>query len=380
MAAFDMPLEQLERYLPDVPEPADFDAFWTSSVTSARRHEVLLDVVPVSTGLTLVETWDVTFAGFDGHPVRAWYTRPSGVAGALPTVVEYLGYGRGRGFPQERLTWANAGYAHLLMDTRGQGSQYGSGGDTPDPVGSGPAAPGFVTRGILDPATAYYRRVFTDAVRAVDAARALSSPEAAAGAGSAGGSGVGTAGRSGAGTAGGPGAGTAGGPGAGTAGGPGVGTAGGPGVAELPSVAVVGNSQGGGIALAVAGLVPDLAAVLVSAPFLCDIRRALAVTDDDPYGEIVRYLAVHRGAQDQVLRTLSYLDGVHFARRATAPALFATGLRDSICPPSTVFAAHNHYAADREIAVYPHNHHEGGEAFHTARQLTWLAARMPAIP
>ena len=59
------------------------------------------------------------------------------------------------------------------MDTRGQGGQYGSGGDTPDPVGSGPAAPGFVTRGILDPATYYYRRVLTDAVRAVDAARAL---------------------------------------------------------------------------------------------------------------------------------------------------------------------------------------------------------------
>ncbi|WP_456823489.1 acetylxylan esterase [Cellulomonas sp. P5_E12] len=321
MAQFDMPLAQLERYLPDVPEPADFDAFWTSTLVDARRHDVLVDVVPVATGLALVETRDVTFAGFDGQPVRAWYTRPAGVAGPLPAVVEYLGYGRGRGFPQERLTWANAGYAHLLMDTRGQGSQYGSGGDTPDPVGSGPAAPGFVTRGILDPGTYYYRRAFTDAVRAVDAVRAL------------------------------------------------------PGVA--PSrVAVVGNSQGGGIALAVAGLVPDLSAVLVSAPFLTDVRRALALTDDDPYGEIVRYLAVHRDAQVQVLRTLSYMDGVHFARRATAPALFATGLRDSICPPSTVFAAHNHWAAEREIAVYPHNHHEGGEAFHTARQLRWLASRM----
>lgn len=202
------------------------------------------------------------------------------------------------------------------MDTRGQ---YGSGGDTPDPVGSDPAAPGFVTRGILDPATYYYRRVLVDAVRAVDAARAL------------------------------------------------------PGVSH---VAVIGNSQGGGIALAVAGLVPDLAAVMVSAPFLCDVPRALAITDADPYGEIVRYLAVHRGAADQALRTLSYVDGVHHARRATAPALFATGLRDTVCPPSTVFAAHNAYAAQREIAVYPYNHHEGGEAHHTARQLAWLASRL----
>ena len=163
MALFDLPLDQLERYRSTVPEPDDFDEFWVSTVADARRDDVLIDVVPVATGLTLVETWDVTFAGFDGHPVRAWYTRPAGVLTDLPAVVEYLGYGRGRGLPQERLTWAAAGYAHLLMDTRGQGGQYGSGGDTPDPVGSDPAAPGFVTRGILDPATYYYRRVLVGA-------------------------------------------------------------------------------------------------------------------------------------------------------------------------------------------------------------------------
>jgi cephalosporin-C deacetylase len=335
VALFDLPLDQLEHYRSTVASPDDFDEFWTSTVSDARRHDVLLDVVPVATGLSLVETWDVTFAGFDGHPVRAWYTRPAGVTDDLPAVVEYLGYGRGRGLPQERLTWAAAGYAHLLMDTRGQGGQYGSGGDTPDPVGSDPAAPGFVTRGILDPATYYYRRVLTDAVRAVDAARALPGATAPSGAAPTG-----------------------------------------PAGSVAPQVAVVGNSQGGGIALAVAGLVPDLAAVMVSAPFLCDIPRALSITDADPYAEVVRYLAVHRGAADQALRTLAYVDGVHHARRATAPALFATGLRDTVCPPSTVFAAHNVYAAERQIAVYPYNHHEGGEAHHTARQLTWLAARL----
>lgn len=340
MALFDLPLDQLERYRSEVPEPPDFDEFWAGAISGARGHDVLVDVVPVATGLTLVETWDVTFAGFDGQPVRAWYTRPAGVTEDLPAVVEYLGYGRGRGLPQERLTWAVAGYAHLLVDTRGQGGQYGSGGDTPDPVGSGPAGPGFVTRGILDPASYYYRRVFTDAVRAVDAVRALASAATT--------------------------------PAARPPAGPGRPSE----SSASQGVAVVGNSQGGGIALAVAGLVPDLAAVMVSAPFLCDIPRALAITDADPYGEIVRYLAVHRGATDQVLATLSYVDGVLHARRATAPALFATGLRDTVCPPSGVFAAHNVYGGDAEIAVYPYNHHEGGEAHHTARQLTWLAARL----
>jgi len=322
MALFDLPLDQLERYAPAVPEPDDFDEFWRATLASASARPVLLDARPEPTDLSLVETWDVTFAGFGGAPIRAWFNRPTGATDALPVIVEFLGYGRGRGLPHERLTWPVAGFAHLLMDSRGQGDLYGTGGATPDPHGGAPGGPGVLTRGILDPHDYYYRRLVVDAVRAVAAVRAL------------------------------------------------------PGVAA-DRVVVAGNSQGGGLALAVAGLVPDLFAALISVPFLCHVGRAIEITDAAPYSEIVTYLSVHREAGDAVYRTLSYVDGVNFARRATAPALFATGLRDTVCPPSTVFAAYNHYGGrDRTVEVYPFNHHEGGEAVHARRQLRWLADRL----
>ena len=54
-----------------------------------------------------------------------------GRTGPLPTMVEYIGYGGGRGQPYEWLLWASAGYAHLVMDTRGQGGTW-QGGDTSD--------------------------------------------------------------------------------------------------------------------------------------------------------------------------------------------------------------------------------------------------------
>ncbi|GAA3159762.1 acetylxylan esterase [Streptomyces virens] len=325
MPAFDLPRAELERHRPDIEEPADFDAFWESTLeeTSAAGGP-LISARPVDNGLRLTESWDVTLRGFAGDPVRAWFSLPAASAEPLPAVVEFAGYGRGRGLPHERLTWVNAGYAHLLMDNRGQGDQYGSGGATPDPHAHAPGGPGPAVRGLLDPRDHHYRRLITDAVRAVAAVRAM------------------------------------------------------PGV-DASRVAAVGNSQGGGLALAVAGLVPDLAAVLVTAPLLCGIRRALDLTDLPPYGEITAYLAVHRGAEEAAHRTLSYLEGVSFARRAHAPAHFGVGLRDTVCPPSGAYAAFNRYAertaADpvKVLHAYPFNGHEGGDAVHVRRQLDWLA-------
>jgi len=336
MPQFDLPLDQLERYDPKVQEPADFDAFWRSTLQRAGAAPPIIDIRPEQTGLRLVDTWDVTFAGSGGDPIRAWFTRPAGARTPLPAVVEYLGYGRGRGLPHERLTWAVAGYAHLLMDSRGQGDQYGTGGDTPDPhSGTGGPAGGQwpTTRGILSPEDYYYRRLITDAVRAVHAVREL------------------------------------------------------PGV-DPARVVATGNSQGGGLALAVAGLVPELTALMTTAPFLCHIQRAIEITDAPPYGEIVNYLAVHRDAEEAVRHTLSYVDGVTFARRAVAPAHFGVGLRDTVCPPSTAFAAHNAYGAanchpgrpDRTMHVYPFNHHDGGDATHVARQIRWLGTLLAAQP
>lgn len=325
MAHFDLPVEQLRGYRSAETEPADFDERWQGTLDSARRHKALISVEESDNGLAGVDCWDVRFAGFDGDPVAAWFSRPAGVPAAvqLPVVVEYLGYGRGRGLPHERLLWVAAGYAHLLVDSRGQGGQYGSGGDTPDPWPAAPSAPGVVTRGILDHEDHYYRRLITDAARAVDAARDLPGTNAAA-------------------------------------------------------AIVAGNSQGGLLSLAAAGLVPDVAACLTSAPFLCHPERALRITEAAPWDELVQYLSVYRDAEAPVMRTLSYVDGVAFARRALAPVHFATGLRDTVCPPSTVFAAFNAYAentgagADRTIEVYPFNHHEGGDAVNTRRQLDWL--------
>ena len=315
---FDLPLNELQTYLPPREEPPDFDAFWTDTLAAAQAFPLDATYTPVDAGLRLIEAYDVTFNGYGGQPIKGWLLLPAGQPGPLPCVVEYVGYGGGRGRPIDWLLYAAAGYAHFVMDTRGQGSAWRR-GDTPDhePDGGNPQLPGFMTRGVLNPASYYYRRVFTDAARAVGAARAHPAVDG-------------------------------------------------------ERVAVTGGSQGGGIALAVGGLVDDLAAVLADVPFLCHFRRAVTLVDTHPYAEIAHFCKVHRDRVETVFRTLSYFDGMNFAARGRAPALFSAGLMDDVCPPSTVFAAYNHYAGPKEMRVWPFNRHEGGESDQNAEKLRFL--------
>ncbi|HTV10534.1 MAG TPA: acetylxylan esterase [Acidimicrobiales bacterium] len=312
----DLPYDQLRSYSPELSWPADLEIFWKTTLEESRALVAPPNFTKVSTGLCLVDTFDVTFSGFGGHLVRGWMHVPANVTGPLPTVVRYQGYGGGRGLAIDVSPWALAGYATFVMDNRGQGSAW-SPGDTPDPVGAAPSHPGFMTRGILDRNEYFYRRAFTDAVLAVDAVRAHP-------------------------------------------------------LVRHDRVAVTGGSQGGALTIAVAALEPSIWAAMPDVPFLCDFPRATEIVDTDPYCEIVRYLKVHRDQVDAVFSTLAYFDVAALAKLAQAPSLFSVALMDTLCPPSTVYAAFNRYSGQKQIVEYPFNDHEGGELYHRARQLQWL--------
>jgi cephalosporin-C deacetylase len=318
MSFFDMPLEELQTYKPQRQEPADFDAFWQQTLDEVRQIPLNPQFEPVDYGLKLVEMYDVTYAGYGGQPVKGWFAVPKERSGLLPCVVQYIGYGGGRDFGFQHLLWANMGYAFFIMDTRGQGSAWSTGHTGDIPVdGANPFYPGFMTQGILDPKTYYYRRVFTDAVRAIETV--LTRDEV-----------------------------------------------------DSSRIALTGGSQGGGITIAAGALYPEAQVIMPDVPFLCHYQRAMTITDSAPYSEIVNFLKRHRDQDDQVQTTLSYFDGVNFAARIDARALFSVGLMDTICPPSTVYAAYNHLQGEKDIRIYTYNNHEGGGSFQTYEQMKLL--------
>lgn len=321
----DLPLDELRNFRPTVAEPADFDAFWSAQLATAREHDLDATFEPHDAGLATVEVFDVTFTGHGGARIRAWLVLPRHLERPLPTVVQYLGYGGGRGYAHQWLTFASAGFAHLVMDTRGQGSAWAR-GDTPDPGDPGtPSIPGFFTRGVADRDGYYYVRLYVDAVRAVDAAAAHPAVDAG-------------------------------------------------------RIAVAGGSQGGALALAAANLSDLPIAVMADVPFLSNIERAVTLTDADPYHELTRWCRIHHDQVEQAFTTLSYVDVVNHGKRTELPALFAVALADDICPPSTVFSAVNTYAGDSEVRIYPFDTHDGGGAHQVGQQLAFARRHLGASP
>ena len=318
------PLKELEKFAPGPNSKPDFAQFWKETLAEFLVADLTAELINVESPITAFETFDVTVPGFNGDPIKGWFIKPKNAQKDLPCIVMYDGYGGGRGLLNEWLFWPSAGYATLVMDTRGQGASGWRVGDTPD--GNYPRAsqtPGFMTAGILNRDDYYYRRVFTDAVAFVVAASKI------------------------------------------------------PGV-DRNRIVAAGGSQGGGIALAATSLSVQVFATMPDVPFLCHFEHAVNITDAFPYQEIVQYCKTHRLEVAKVFETLSYFDCMNLVTQATAPALISVGLHDPICPPETIFAMVNNYAGPTTIQTWPYNTHEGGSVQHQLLQAEWLNNLMEA--
>ena len=307
----DKPLLELEQYKPALTRQPDFDVFWERSLIESAKQPLHSVSEKIAYPVEQVSVYHVQYDGFGPNTrISGWYIVPKhrqhfGSEGRTPTIMQYHGYSGGKGLPGSYLHWAAQGYCVFTVDTRGQG------GDTPDNAHyqSGGAV-GFMTKGIDDPTTYYYRYAYMDCVRALEVARSFT---------------------------------------------------------EVGPIFVTGGSQGGGLTLAVAALVQDkgIAGAMVDYPFLCHVERSLELFTDGPYHELVHLWKRLPFAVQKHLRTLSYFDGMNIAPRISYPVLLSVGLLDTVCPPSTAFAVYNHLlSVEKQIAVYPYNGHEGGGAVH----------------
>ena len=307
MPLIDMPLEQLRVYTGRNPKPADFDAFWDAALAEMRAVDPQVTLTPHRIDAPFAECFDLHFTGTGGARVYAKYLRPRKAKAPHPAVLIFHGYSMNSGEWSDKLNLVARGYSVAALDCRGQG------GRSTDPGGvGGPTLYGHIIRGLADaleghPQKMYYRNVFLDT--AMLARVVMGFPEV-----------------------------------------------------DPARVGATGVSQGGGLTLACAALVPTLKLAAPLIPFLCDYQRVWELDlAKDAYRELREFFRHHdprHQRECEIFTRLGYIDCQHLAKRIKAQTLMGVGLMDTICPPSTQFAAYNKITAPKDMVLYPDYAHE----------------------
>ena len=148
---------------------------------------------------------------------------------------------------------------------------------------------------------------------------------------------------------------------------------------SITKFGVMGGSQGGGLAISAAGLDKNIDFLVADWPFISHFERALEIATAGPYMEIVNYFKWNDPQYKKhstIIKTLGYIDCVHFSQSITCPTLMGVGLEDSVTPPSTVFAAYNHLnSTEKQLEVYPQFVHEMNP-FHEEKKLAFVANQL----
>ncbi|MDD3154834.1 MAG: alpha/beta fold hydrolase [Victivallaceae bacterium] len=301
----DMPVAQLETYQGRNPRPADFDEYWQRALDELDARPPEVTFAPARFGnSTLIETGELFFTGVGGSRIFCKMARPRRSADRTGgAVLKFHGYSGDSGDYAGLVGIAAHGLTVLAMDCRGQG---GRSEDLASVKGS--TFHDFILRGMDDsPDKLYFRNVFLDCAEAARILRTL--PDV-----------------------------------------------------DGERIGVCGGSQGGGLTLACAALAPFVKCAAPIFPFLCDYQRVWEMDQAKAAYQDITYYFRHfdplHEREKELFTRLGYIDVQHLAPRITAKVLMQTGLMDTVCPPSTQYAAYNKITAPKEHILYPDFGHE----------------------
>ncbi|WP_121614126.1 acetylxylan esterase [Mesobacillus foraminis] len=305
-------LNSLYTYKPEFNINRDFDQFWSSQRLQVEEATIKCDVTLREYPVKEVEVYDLFFQSWDETPIHGLLVKPAGKK-EIPLIHHFHGYTGDRGLVADFIKWALLGSAVISFDIRGQGksSDFAR-------YPNGCRIPGWMTKGILELQNYYYVNVYKDIIAQIQWAETY-----------------------------------------------------------LPytRLGAMGASQGGGLALAAAGLYGNFDFLISDWPFLTHIEHALDIACSGPYMEIKQYLKVHDPQYktfEQVMETLSYVDALHFCPAINIPVLMGIGLEDAVVPPTSAFAAFNALQTqEKSIEVYPQYIHEANP-FHEEKRMAFI--------
>ncbi|NLC69047.1 MAG: acetylxylan esterase [Clostridiaceae bacterium] len=304
-ALFEMGLDKLKQYKGTNPRPANFDEYWERALKEMNAVDPEIELIPAGFQVPFAECFDLYFTGVKGARIHAKYIRPKNTKEKHPAVIMFHGYSGNCGSWQSKLCYVAAGFSVAALDCRGQG------GLSEDKGGvKGNTYNGHIIRGLddPDPDNLLFRQIYLDTAQL--AKIVMSFPEV-----------------------------------------------------DENRIGVLGGSQGGGLTLACGALEPRIKKLAPTYPFLCDYKRVWDMDlAKDAYAELKTYFRQfdpRHEREDEIFTKLGYIDVQFLAERIRGEVLMGTGLQDTVCPPSTQFAAYNRIKSKKHMVIYPDFGHEG---------------------
>lgn len=301
---FDMPKDKLFEYGGINPKPEDFDQFWDNGLKEIENMDYQVELIPADFQVPCADCYDLYFTGTFGARIHAKVVKPKNIKEPIPAVMMFHGYSGDSGDWSGKLKYPALGYTVAAMDCRGQG---GLSEDRTNPTGT--TFRGNIVRGLDDtPDKLGFRNIFLDTAIMTRIMMAMDD-------------------------------------------------------VDENRIGAVGGSQGGGLTLACASLVPEIKVAAPTFPFLSDYKRVWEMDlAKNAYEELTYYFRnfdpTHE-REDEIFNKLGYVDIQHLTPRIKAKVLMGTGLMDQICPPSTQFAAYNKITSEKDVIFYPEFGHEG---------------------
>jgi len=305
---FDFPLERLRTYTGTNPRPADFDAYWDTALAEMNAVDPHVELVPARFQAKNAECFDLYFTGTGGARVYAKLLRPKNATTPHPAVLMFHGYSGDSGDWADKLAYVGQGFTVAALDCRGQG------GRSNDPGGvDGNTHRGHIIRGLADalagkPEKLLFRQIFLDTAQLAKIVMAMPDVDPA-------------------------------------------------------RVGATGGSQGGALTVACASLEPRIKRAAPVFPFLSDYKRVWEMYQaKDAYIELQEYFRhfdPRHEQEDAIFEKLGYVDIQNLAPRIRGEIYWSIGLMDTICPPSSQFAAYNKISAPKSMEFYPDFGHEG---------------------
>jgi cephalosporin-C deacetylase len=304
---FDFPLVKLKTYQGINPRPADFDAFWDQRLDEMHALDPQVSLTPADFQVPFAECFDMRFTGVGGARVYAKLLQPKNAPSPRPAVVMFHGYSGDSGDWTDKLGYVANGYTVAALDCRGQGGRSQDVGGV-----TGNTHRGHIIRGLDDalkgaPEKLLFCQIFLDTAQL--ARIVMDMPEV-----------------------------------------------------DRDRVGATGGSQGGALTVACAALEPGIRQAAPSFPFLSDYKRVWEMDQaKDAYAELRDYYRrfdPRHENEDAIFEALGYVDIQHLAPRIRGDVLWSCGLMDTICPPSSQFAAYNKITASKRMDIYPDFGHE----------------------